>query len=443
LVKGFNYFSESHFQKGTNMQDKSCYSKETICVHGAYNPVKHNRSRAVPLYQSSAFVYDSTDHAASLFNMDSDGFVYMRLGNPTVEEAEKRVAMLEGGIGAVGFASGMSALLSFILNFLKPGDHIAAANCLYGGSVGLFKDTLATLGYKTSFFNPLNIDELKNCITDQTKLIWVENLANPTLVVPDIEEIASLAKLKKIPLAVDNTIATPILCNPIAHGADFVYHSCTKYMDGHGSIIGGFVVDAGTFDFDKERYPLLYEEAPGGKNYMEKYGKEAFLYRMRGKVLMNTGGCMAPFHAFLLIRGLESMHVRMERHCNNAMKIATFLSNHPSVAWVCYPGLENHKSYRNAMKYLGGYFGAMIGFGLKGGYEKCKKFINDIRLLTHTTNIGDTKTLVIHPASTTHRNMTAEEREKSGVYDDFIRMSVGLENSDDLIAEIDKAISAV
>ena len=192
-------------------KNRSSYSKETICVHGAYNPFQHNRSRAVPLYQSSAFVYDSTDHAASLFNMDSDGFIYMRLGNPTVEEAEKRIAMLEGGIGAVGFASGMSALMSFVLNFLKPGDHIAAANCLYGGSVGLFKDTLATLGYKTTFFDPLNIDELKNCITDQTKLIWIENLANPTLVVPDIEEIASLAKQKKIPLAVDNTIATPIL----------------------------------------------------------------------------------------------------------------------------------------------------------------------------------------------------------------------------------------
>jgi len=337
----------------------------------------------------------------------------------------------------------MSALLSFILNFLQPGDHIAAANCLYGGSVGLFKDTLVTLGYKTTFFDPLNIDELKNCITDQTKLIWIENLANPTLVVPDIEEIASLARQKKIPLAVDNTIATPILSNPIQYGANFVYHSCTKYMDGHGSIIGGFVVDAGTFDFDKKRYPLLYEEAPGGKSYMEKYGKEAFLYRMRGKVLMNTGGCMAPFHAFLLIRGMESMHVRMERHCTNAMKIATFLNNHPSVGWVCYPGLENHKSHKNALKYLGGHFGAMIGFGLKGGYVECKKFINNIRLLTHTTNIGDTKTLVIHPASTTHRNMTAAEREKSGIYDDFIRMSVGLENTDDLIAEIDNAINAV
>lgn len=422
------------------MKKNICYSKETLCVHGAYDPFQHNRSRAVPLYQSSAFVYDSTEHAASLFNMDSDGFIYMRIGNPTVEEAEKKTAMLEGGIGAVGFASGMSALLSFILNFLKPGDHIAAANCLYGGSIGLFKDTLSTLGYNTTFFDPLNTNELKNCLTEKTKLIWIENLANPTLVVPDIAEIASIARKKKIPLAVDNTIATPVLCNPIQHGADFVYHSCTKYMEGHGSIIGGFLVDAGTFEFDKDRYPLLYEEAPGGKSYTEKYGKEAFLFRLKGKVLMNTGGCMAPFHAFLLIRGMESLHVRMERHCTNAMKIATFLHYHPAVAWVCYPGLKNHKSHENACKYLNGYFGAMVGFGLKGGYDACRKFINNIKLLTHTTNIGDTKTLVIHPASTTHRNMTSEERQKSGINDDFIRMSVGLENCDDLIAEIENAI---
>lgn len=428
--------------KGEEMnENKALFSKETICVHGAYNPLMHNNSRAVPLYQSSAYVYESTEHAASLFNMDTEGFIYMRIGNPTVDEAEKRVAMLEGGIGAVGFASGMSALSSFILNFLKPGDHIAAANCLYGGAVGLFKDTLATLGFKSTFFDPLNIDEIENALKPETKLIWIENLANPTLVVPDISSIATLAKKRKIPLAVDNTIASPILCNPIKYGADFVFHSCTKYMEGHGNIIGGFVIDAGTFDFDKERYPLLYEEAPGGKNFVEKYGKEAFLYRMRGKVLMNTGGCMAPFHAYMLIHGIESLHVRMQRHCENALQIAEFLSKHPSVSWVCYPGLKNHKSHENAKRYLSGYFGAMVGFGLKGGYDACRSFINNVKLLTHTTNIGDTKTLVIHPASTTHRNLTVEERIKSGISDDFIRMSVGLENVNDLIAEIEKVIA--
>lgn len=421
--------------------EKNQFSKETICVHGSYNPLNHNHSRAVPLYQSSAFVFDSTDHAANLFSMDLDGSIYMRIGNPTVEEVEKRIAMLEGGIGAVGFASGMSALSSFILNFLKPGDHIVAANCLYGGTIGLFKDTLNTLGFRTTLFDPLKTEELERSIKPETRLIWIENLANPTLVVPDIEIIAKIAKKHKIPLAVDNTIATPILTNPIKFGADFVFHSCTKYMEGHGNIIGGILIDAGTFEFDKSRYPLLYEDAPGGKSYVEKYGKDAFLYRMRGKTLMNTGGCMAPFHAYLLIHGLESLHVRIERHCNNAMKIAEFLNNNPAVSWVCYPGLDNHPSHTNAEKYLGGFFGAMIGFGLKGGYEACKRFINNVKLLTHTTNIGDTKTLVIHPASTTHRNMSIEDRKKSGISDDFIRMSVGLENVNDLISEIGKAMN--
>jgi O-acetylhomoserine (thiol)-lyase len=414
----------------------SQYSKETVCVHGSYNPLEHHRSRAVPLYQSSAFVYDSTDHAASLFNMDSDGYIYMRIGNPTVNEAEKRVAMLEGGIGAVGFASGMAAVTAFVLNMLKPGDEIVAANCLYGGSVGLFQDTFTTLGFKTTFFNPLRIDELENILTPATKLILIENLANPTLVVPDIKKISEIAQLRNIPLAVDNTIATPMLSNPIKYGADFVFHSCTKYMEGHGNIIGGIIVDAGTFDFDRDRYPLLHEAAPGGKSFVEKYGKEAFLYRMRGKTLMNTGGCMAPFHAYMLIHGLESLHVRMERHCSNAKKMADYLLSHPNVSWVCYPGLESHNSHENAKKYLNGHFGAMVGFGIKGGYDACKQFINNVKLLTHTTNIGDTKTLVIHPASTTHRNMSQEDRKKSGVTDDFIRVSVGLENIDDLLGEI-------
>ncbi|NLD98295.1 MAG: O-acetylhomoserine aminocarboxypropyltransferase/cysteine synthase [Fibrobacter sp.] len=416
------------------------YSKDTICVHGAYNPYEHNRSRAVPLYQSAAFAYDSTEHAAGLFNMDNDGFVYMRLGNPTVEEAEKRIALLEGGIGAVGFASGMAAMTGFLLNFLKPGDEIVAANCLYGGSFGLLNDTLTTLGLKTRYFNPLDADDLLKSITRETKLIWVENLANPTLVVPDLSMITEIAHKKGIPVAVDNTIATPILSNPLMYGADFVFHSCTKYLEGHGNIIGGFIIDGGTFSFDKERYPLLHEAAPGGCSYVEKYQKNAFLYRLRGKVLMNTGGCMAPFHAYMLIHGMESLHVRMQRHCENALQIAKFLSSHKNVAWVCYPGLENHPAHLTAKKYLRDHFGAMLGFGLKGGYDACRNFINNIKLLTHTTNIGDTKTLVIHPASTTHRNLTSEQRQKSGIGDDFIRMSAGLESAQDLISEINKVL---
>lgn len=419
------------------------YSLETICVHGAYNPSEHQRARAVPLYQSSAFVYDSVDHAANLFALDEPGFIYSRLGNPTVDEAEKRIALLEGGYGAVGFASGMAALTGFCLNMLRPGDEILAANCLYGGSMGLLQDTLPTLQIATRFFDPLDSGELEKNITSRTRLILVENLANPTLVVPDIAAISSIAKKHRLPLLVDNTIATPILTNPIAYGADFVIHSCTKYMEGHGSIIGGMIVDAGSFVFDRERYPLLFEDAPGGVPFAEKFGKDAFLTRLRGKVLMNTGGCMSPFSAFLLIHGLESLPVRMERHCRNAAAIASFLSSHEKVAWVNYPGQKGHPSHGNALRYLRRCFGAMVGFGLAGGYEQCKCFINSVRLLTHSTNIGDTKTLVIHPASTTHRNMTIEERRKSGISDDFIRMSVGLENSDDLIREVAGVLSAI
>jgi O-acetylhomoserine (thiol)-lyase len=421
---------------------KEKYSLETMCVHGAYNPQDHQRARAVPLYQSAAFVYDNVDHAADLFSLDEPGFIYSRLGNPTVDEAEKRIALLEGGRGAVGFASGMAALTGFCLNMLRPGDEILAANCLYGGSMGLLRDTLPTLQITTRFFDPLDTDTLARQLSPRTRLILVENLANPTLVVPDVAAISAIARKHRLPLLVDNTIATPILTNPIAFGADFVIHSCTKYMEGHGGIIGGMIVDAGSFVFDRERYPLMFESAPGGTAFAEKFGNDAFLTRMRGKVLMNTGGCMSPFSAYLLIRGLESLPVRMERHCGNAAAIASFLSGHEKVAWVNYPGLAGHHSHGNAERCLRGYFGAMVGFGLKGGYEQCKRFINSVRLLTHSTNIGDTKTLVIHPASTTHRNLTPAERRESGISDDFIRMSVGLEKSDDLIGELESLLSA-
>ncbi len=419
------------------------YSIETHCVHGAYNPHDHNRARGIPLYQSAGFVYDSVDHASKLFSFDEPGYIYMRLGNPTVDEAEKRITLLEGGRSAVGFASGMAALTGFVLNMLRPGDEILAANCLYGGSMGLLNDTLPTLNIKTRFFNPLDIKSVEKEITPATRLILVENLANPTLVVPDVAAISTIAKRHRLPLLVDNTIATPFLAKPIAHGADFILHSCTKYLEGHGNIIGGFIVDAGTFVFDKERYPLLYEDAPGGVSFMDKFGKDAFTMRLKGKVLMNTGGCMAPFHAYMLLHGMESFHVRMERHCTNAAAIAAFLSQHEKIAWVNYPGFSDHPSHDNAKRYLNGYFGAMMGFGIKGGYDACKSFINSVKLLTHSTNIGDTKTLVIHPASTTHRNVDPQERMKNGITDDFIRMSVGIENVNDLIAELDNVLKSL
>lgn len=422
---------------------KNNYSLETIMVHGDYNPFEHNRSRMVPIYQTSAFCYDNTDYAAELFALNQPGFIYMRLNNPTVDEAEKRIALLEDGIGAVAFSSGMAAISGLIFNMLKSGDEIIAANCLYGASIGFMKDTLSNVGIQVKFFDSMKPEGLEKLITAKTRLILIENLANPLLVVPDFEQIVRIAKKARIPLAVDNTIATPYLSNPINYGADFVVHSCTKYMEGHGSIIGGMVVDAGTFQWDQERFPLLFEAAPGGKSFVEKYGNLAFLVRLRDKILMNLGGCMPPFHAFLLIHGLESLHVRMERHCQNAMQLAQYLEKHPKVAWVCYPGLESHPAHANAKKYLKNGFGAMIGFGLQGGYESCKRFIDNIKLLSHSTNIGDTKTLIIHPASTTHRELTEEDKKAAGITDDFIRMSVGIENVKDLIGEIENVLSYI
>jgi O-acetylhomoserine (thiol)-lyase len=417
------------------------YHLDTLLVHGGYDPKEHNRSRMTPIYQTSAFCYDSTDHAESLFSMDESGFIYSRIGNPTVDAAEKRIALVEGGIGAVGFASGMAAVTAFLLNFLKPGDVILASDCLYGGTFGLLQDTLPTLGIHTRFFDPLKAETLEAVISPECRLVFVENLANPALVIPDYEGITEVCRRHRLPLAVDNTIATPFLTNPFSYGADFIIHSCTKYMEGHGSIIGGMVVDGGRFSWDGKRYPLLFEAAPGGKSYVEKYGKDAFLMRLRGKVQMNTGGCMAPMNAFLLLHGLESLHVRMERHCRNAAEIAATLAGNAKIAWVNYPGLETSPSHKNAKKYLRPYFGAMIGFGLKGGYDACKSFIDRVELLSHSTNIGDTKTLIIHPASTTHRNMDSSDRLKAGIGDDFIRMSVGLENAADLLYAMEKAMA--
>jgi O-acetylhomoserine (thiol)-lyase len=416
------------------------YDLDTLLIHGGYRPRDHQRARMVPIYQTAAFCYDDVEHAASLFALESPGFIYSRLGNPTVDVAEQRLAAAERGIGAVGFASGMAAVTGIILNCLKPDDEILASNCLYGGSIGLLGDTLPQLGIRTRFFDPLDLGSLERAYTASARMVFVENLANPSLTVPDHEAIGAFCRAKRLPLVVDNTIATPYLTRPIEYGADLVVHSCTKYLEGHGAILGGMVIDSGRFPWDRERYPLLFESAPSGRSFLDAFGEQAFLKRLRGKVLMNTGGCMAPMHAYLLVHGMESLHVRMERHCRNAVKIAEALTRHPKVAWVRYPGLPDHPSHRTASRWLSA-FGGMIGFGPAGGFDACKRFIDRVELLTHGTNIGDTKTLVIHPASTTHRNVPREARLAAGISDDFVRLSVGLESAEDLLAEIDQALA--
>lgn len=422
------------------MSQETKPKRETVCVHGSYDPRDNRKAVAMPLYQSAAYSYDSADDAAALFSGEASGNIYSRLGTPTTDEAEKRVASLEGGIGAVSFASGMAAVSGFILNFLKSGDSVAASTNLYGGSLGLLSDTLPRLGIETRFFDPLDESSLARAMTDSTRLVMAENLANPSLSVPDHERLSAVARAWCVPYLVDNTLATPIACRPAEFGADFVLHSTTKYMTGHGDAIGGMIVDAGTFAFDCERYPLMFDSAPDGRPYVEAFGAGAFLARLRMRVLMNLGGCMAPFNAWLLLRGLESLHVRYPRHLENAAFLARKLAAHPRVEWVNHPSLPSHPSHENAKRYLGGTYGAMIGFAPKGGFEAAKRFIDRVALVTHTTNIGDAKTLVIHPASTTHRNLSADERRAADIGDDFIRMSVGIENADDLYNAIDEAL---
>ncbi len=413
---------------------------DTVCVHGAYDPYEHKGARAMPIYQSAAYCYDSADSAAALFSFAEEGSIYSRLGTPTTDEAEKRVALLEGGIGAVSFASGMAALSGFALNLLRSGDVIAASNSLYGGSMGLLTDSLPRLGITARFFDPLSAESLESVMDDRVRLVLAENLANPALSVPDHAGISAVAKRYRVPYLVDNTLATPITSRPAEFGADYVLHSCTKYMMGHGDAIGGMLVDSGTFAFDPERYPLLFDPSPTGKPFAESFGSKAFLTRLRGKVLMNLGGCMAPFHAWLLLRGLESLHVRYPRHLENAVRLAEALARHPAVARVNHPSFPGHPSHANANRYLGGNYGAMLGFSLKGGYDACRAFIDRVRLVSHTTNIGDTKTLVIHPASTTHRNMDAEARRLAGIGEDYIRVSVGIEHWEDVYRAIGEAL---
>lgn len=413
---------------------------ETACVHGSYDPSEHHQAVSMPIYQASAYSYDSVDGAAALFSGELEGNIYSRLGTPTTDEAERRVARLEGGIGAVSFASGMAALSGFILNFLKSGDAVACSFSVYGGTAGLLSDTLPRLGIEAAFFDPLRAESLRAVMTDRVRLIIAENLANPALSVPDHEGIASIAREWRVPYLVDNTLATPIVSRPLSYGADFVLHSTTKYMTGHGDAIGGMIVDGGSFHFDRARYPAMFDPAPNGKPYVEAFGREVFLTRLRMKTLMNLGGCMAPFNAWLLLRGIESLHVRYPRHLENAAYLAGKLATHPLVAWVNHPSLPAHPSRENARRYLDGTFGAMIGFAPKGGFDAARAFIDRVKLVTHTTNIGDAKTLVIHPASTTHRNMSARQREAAGIGDDFIRMSVGIEHAEDIYESIDEAL---
>jgi len=417
---------------------------DTLALHGGQQPDPTTGARAVPIYQTTSFVFENADHAASLFALEKPGNIYTRIMNPTTDVLEKRVALLEGGVGALALASGQAAETIAILNILRAGDELVSSSTLYGGTYNLFAVTLRKFGITTRFVDPSDPENFRRAVTDRTRAFYGETIGNPKMDVLDIERVARIAHEVGVPLIVDNTFATPYLCRPFDHGADVVIHSATKYIGGHGTSIGGIVVDSGRFDWTNGKFPELVEPDPSyhGVSYTRSFGPAAYIAKARVQLLRDLGPAMSPFNAFLFLQGLETLSLRMERHSSNAIQVARFLEEHPKVSWVAYPGLPSHPSHGLAQKYLrSGMAGGMMGFGIKGGLEAGKRFINSVKLLSLLANVGDAKSLVIHPASTTHQQLTPEQRLEAGVTDDFIRLSVGIEDVQDIIDDLDQALA--
>lgn len=424
--------------------DQENYKLETLALHAGHDVDGDTLSRAVPIYQTSSYCFKDADHAGRLFALEEFGNIYTRIMNPTTDVLEKRIAAMEGGVGGLGFSSGMAAITAAILNITRSGQHIVASSSLYGGTVTLFSHTLAKMGIEVTFVDSHKPEQFAQAIKDNTRLVFIETIGNPKNDVPDYEAIVKVAHEKGVPVFCDNTVASPMLFRPIEHGVDVVLHSCTKFIGGHGSSIGGVLVDSGKFDWANGRYPELTEPDPSyhGMKYVETFGPAAYLIKARVQILRDTGACMSPFNAFLFLQGLETLHLRMPRHCENALKLAQWLEKHPQVSWVNYPGLPSHDDHDMARKYLSAGQGAILGFGIKGGKEAGKKFVDGVKLASHLANIGDSKTLVIHPASTTHQQLSDEEQLAAGVTQDFVRVSVGTEHIDDIINDFDQALEA-
>ncbi|WP_082088094.1 MULTISPECIES: O-acetylhomoserine aminocarboxypropyltransferase/cysteine synthase family protein [unclassified Methanosarcina] len=416
----------------------------TLAIHAGSKPDPATGARSVPIYQTAAYVFKDTEEAADLFGLRKEGNIYTRLMNPTTDVFENKIAALEGGIDALATASGMAAITTGLLTFTKPGDEIVSGDKLYGGTYELFNYTFPKLGRTVKFVNSTNPEEFKNAITENTKALYVESIGNPGLDVADLEKLAEIAHAAGIPLVVDNTVS-PLILRPIEHGADIVVCSATKFIGGHGTSIGGVIIDSGNFDWSPEKFPEICDPDPGyhGLKYKEAFGKAAFIGKARVQFMRDTGACISPFNSFLFILGLETLPLRMKKHCDNALAVAKFLEGHPKVSWVSYPGLESHRSHELAQKYLTSGSGAIIGFGIKGGISACKTFIESLEIFSHLANIGDTKSLVIHPASTTHEQLSKEEQLACGVTEDFIRLSIGIEDEKDLIFDIKQALSEV
>ncbi|MCX7137053.1 MAG: O-acetylhomoserine aminocarboxypropyltransferase/cysteine synthase [Proteobacteria bacterium] len=417
---------------------------ETLCLHAGQLPDAATGSRAVPIYQTTSYVFDSADHAASLFNLQTFGNVYTRISNPTTAVFEERVAALEGGLAGLALATGQAAEATAVLTLCSQGDEIVSASTLYGGTYSLFEVNLRKLGINTTFVNPDDPQNFKKAITKKTKMLYAETIGNPQINVLDIEPIAKIAHEAGIPLVIDNTFASPYLCRPIEFGADIVVHSATKYIGGHGTTMGGVIVESGKFPWDNGNFPEMVEPSRGyhGVRFFETFGDFGYTMKARMETLRTLGATLSPFNAFMLLQGLETLHVRMDRHCANALAVAQFLEKHPRVSWVNYPGLKSSKYYALARKYLPKGASAVMTFGIKGGAAAGVKFIEAAQFMSHLANVGDAKTLVIHPASTTHRQLSEEEQAKAGATPDMIRLSIGIENIDDILWDIGQALAA-
>lgn len=417
------------------------YGFETLAVHAGAAPDPTTGARAVPIYQTTSYVFDDVDHAAALFNLQKFGNIYSRLTNPTVSVLEERVAALEGGTAACATASGHSAQFLTFLNLMGPGDNIVASSRMYGGSISQMRQTFPQFDWHVTYVDPREPEAFQRALDDRSKAIFIESCSNPDGIVPDIEAIAAIAHGHGVPLVVDNTVPTPYLCRPFQHGADIVVHSLTKYLGGQGNSIGGIIVEGGRFNWDNGKFPQLTEPCAAyhGLKFYETFGNFALTVRNKAIGLRDMGPCLSPFNAFLILQGIETLPLRMDRHVANADRVAEFLAAHPEVAWVSYPRLPQNRT-PNVDKYCPRGVGSLFTFGVKGGYEQGVKLINSVELLSHVANIGDTRSLIIHPASTTHRQLSPEQQKAAGAGPEVIRLSVGIETVDDIIADLDQAL---
>ncbi|ATW03892.1 O-acetylhomoserine aminocarboxypropyltransferase [Sphingorhabdus sp. YGSMI21] len=419
---------------------------ETMAVHAGTEPDPTTNARITPIYQTASYVFDDVDHAADLFNLDAFGNIYTRIMNPTNGALEGKIAAMEGGIGALAVASGHAAQIIVFHVLMDPGAHIVAAKKLYGGSLNQLAHSVKKFGWNVTFVDADNMDEVRGAITDDTRCVFIESLANPGGVVQDIEAIADIAHEAGIPLVVDNTMASPMLCRPIEHGADIVVESGTKFLGGHGNSVAGLIIDSGKFDWTKsEKFAFLNQPNPSyhGKVFTDAFGPMAFILAARALSLRDLGPALAPQNAFYILTGMETLALRMERHCENALKMAEWLQSRDEVSWVSYAGLPDNEYHALAQKYLGGKGGAVFTFGLKGGYEAGTKLVSAVKLFSHLANIGDTRSLIIHPASTTHSQLSGDELVAAGAGPDVVRISVGIEHIDDIIADMQQALESL